>query len=72
MLEGLPGPPNVVYAEWTQETIEPNRISNLPDTDRGGNAEMLPMFTWLWCKEFYELVAPEKLKIRTEPIKNHK
>ncbi len=29
--QGLPGTPNVVYAEWTQETIEPNWPSNVPD-----------------------------------------
>ncbi len=61
---GLPGTPNMVYAEWTQETIEPNRPSNVPDAVRTLNAEMFSMLTEPWSIEFYDLVTPEKLKER--------
>ncbi len=61
---GLPGTPNVVYAEWTQETIETNRPSNVPDSVRALNAEMFSMLTEPWSIEFYELVTPEALKER--------
>lgn len=61
---GLPGTPNVVYAEWTQETIESNWPSNVPDSVRTLNAEMFSMLTEPWSIEFYELVTPEALKER--------
>ena len=61
---GLPGTPNVVYAEWTQETIEHNRPSKIPDAVRTLNAEMFSMLTEPWSIEFYDLVTPEKLKER--------
>ena len=62
--QGLPGTPNVVYTEWTQETIEPNWPSKVPEAVRTLNAEMFPMLTEPWSIEFYELVTPEKLKER--------
>ena len=40
MSQGLPGTPNVAYAEWTQATIEPNRPSQVPEVVRTLNAEM--------------------------------
>lgn len=61
---GLPGTPNTVYAEWTQETIEPNWASKVPEEVRTLNAEMFSMLTEPWTIEFYELVTPEKLKER--------
>ena len=39
--QGLPGTPNTVYAEWTQDSIEPNWPTNIPDTVRPDNAQML-------------------------------
>ena len=62
--QGLPGTPNVVYAEWTQETIEPNWRSKVPQAVWDLNAQMFPMLTEPWSIEFYELVTPEKLKDR--------
>ena len=62
--QGLPGTPNVVYTEWTQETIEPNWPSKVPEAVRTLNAEMFPMLTEPWSIEFYELVTPEKLEER--------
>ena len=32
--QGLPGTPNVAYAEWTQATIEPNWPSQAPEVVR--------------------------------------
>ena len=60
---GLPGTPNVVYAEWTQETIEPNWPTNVPDAVRTEAAKMMPLLTE-YPIELYELVTPEKLKQR--------
>ena len=61
--QGLPGTPNTVYAEWTQESIEPNWPTNIPDTVRPDNAQMQQLLTE-YPIEFYELVTPEKLKER--------
>jgi hypothetical protein len=61
--QGLPGVPNTVYAEWTQESIEPNWPSRIPDTVRPDNAKMQQLLTE-YPIEFYELVTPEKLKER--------
>ena len=65
--QGLPGTPNMVYSEWTQEAIEPNWPSKLPEAIRPLFAEMSPMLTEPWSLEFYELVTPEKLKERNLP-----
>ena len=61
--QGLPGTPNVAYAEWTQATIEPNRPSQAPDVVRTLNAEMQPQLD-SYEIEFYELVTPERLAER--------
>ena len=62
--QGLPGTPNVVYAEWTQEIIEPNWPSKVPEAVRTLNAQMSPILTEPWTIEFFELVTPEKFKER--------
>ena len=62
--QGLPGTPNIVYAEWTQEAIEPNWPSKLPEAVRTLISQMFPMLTEPWSVEFYELVTQEKLKER--------
>ena len=62
---GLPGTPNTVYAEWTQETIEPFKPANTPEAVRVLNPEMFAMLTEPWVIEFYELVTSEKLKERS-------
>ena len=61
--QGLPGDPNVACAEWTQERIEPNRYSKVPESVRTNHAKMMEMVTE-YTIEFYELVTPEKLKDR--------
>jgi len=58
--QGLPGTPNMAYAEWTQETIEPNRLPNVPPVVRTLNAEMQAMLE-SYEIEFFELVTQEKL-----------
>ena len=62
--QGLPGTPNVVYAEWTQESIEPNWPSKVPEAVRTLIAQMFPMLTEPWSIEFVELVTPQKLEER--------
>jgi len=61
--QGLPGTPNVV-TEWTQESIEPNWPSKVPEAVRTLNAQMFPMLTEPWSIEFFELVTPQKLEER--------
>ena len=54
--EGVPGTPNVVYADWTQERIEETVMETVPasvDTDHG---KMEPMLTEYYL-EFYEVVT---------------
>lgn len=58
--QGLPGTPNVAYAEWTQETIEPNRLPNVPPVVQTLNAEMQAILE-SYEIEFFELVTQEKL-----------
>ena len=62
--QGLPGTANVVYAEWTQESIEPNWPSKVPEVVRTLNAQMFPMLTEPWSIEFFEMVTPQKLEER--------
>ena len=61
--QGLPGTPNVAYAEWTQATIEPNWPSQAPEVVRTLNAEMQAQLD-SYEIEFYELVTLEKLAER--------
>ena len=60
---GLPGEPGMVYVEWTQETIEPNRYSNVPKAVFDLVKEMRPIQEDSWI-EFYELVTADKLQDR--------
>ena len=62
--QGLPCTANVVYAEWTQESIEPNWPSKVPEVVRSLNAQMFPMLTEPWSIEFFEMVTPQKLEER--------
>ena len=61
--QGMPGTPNVAYAEWTQATIEPNWPSKVPAAVRTLNADMQAQLD-SYEIEFYELVTPEKLAER--------
>ncbi|MCH7625810.1 MAG: hypothetical protein IIC83_07790 [Chloroflexi bacterium] len=63
MGRGLPGDQNVVYAEWTQDRIEPNRLPSVPKSVLTDNAEMQKLLT-SYDLEFYELVTPDKLSER--------
>ena len=63
MGRGLPGDQNVVYAEWTQDRIEPNRLPSVPKSVMTDNAEMQKLLT-SYDLEFYELVTPDKLSER--------
>ena len=63
MGRGLPGDQHVVYAEWTQERIEPNRLSSVPKSVLTDNAEMQKLLT-SYDLEFYEMITPEKLSER--------
>ncbi|MEE9248375.1 MAG: hypothetical protein V3U79_06745 [Dehalococcoidia bacterium] len=60
---GVPSDPNVAYAEWTQERIEPIRRSEVPESVYTDDAKMRPLLT-SYDLEFYELVTPEKLNDR--------
>jgi len=61
--QGLPGTPNVVYAQWLQERIEPTDMRTVPESVWTHNAKMQPLLTE-YSIEFYELVTPEKLESR--------
>ena len=63
MGRGLPGDQNVVYGEWTQDRIEPNRLPSVPKSVLTDNAEMQKLLT-SYDLEFYELVTPDKLSER--------
>ena len=61
--QGLPGEQHVVYAEWTQERIEPTDPKTVPEAVRENGAKMMPLLDE-YNIEFYELVTPEKLQNR--------
>jgi hypothetical protein len=61
--QGLPGTPNVVYAEWTQERIETLEPSKVPEEVGKNHAKMAPLLTE-YSIEFYELATGEKLQSR--------
>ena len=60
---GLPGDQHAVYAEWTQDRIEPNSLPSVPKSVLTDNAEMQKLLT-SYDLEFYELVTPAKLSER--------
>ena len=60
---GVPSDPNVAYAEWTQESIEPNWRPAVPESVYTDHAKMVPLLT-SYDLEFYEMVTPEKLSDR--------
>ncbi len=59
---GLPGESQVI-AEWTQETIEPNWVSNVPASVRDDNAKLQSLILE-YLIEFYEVVTDGKMKER--------
>ena len=60
---GLPGTQNIVYAEWTQETIEQRGLPTINESVLANNQKMQSLLTE-YTIEFYDLVTPEKLKAR--------
>ena len=61
--QGLPGEPNVVYADWTQERIELTTMSSVPASVFTDDAKMRPLITDYYI-ELYEVVTPEKIEDR--------
>ena len=61
--QGLPGTPNVVYAEWMQERIEPIIPEKVPAAVRENHAKMIQLLDE-YTIEFYELATQEKLQSR--------
>ena len=61
--QGLPGEANVVYAEWTQDRIEPNRLPSVPKSVLEDNPKLQALLT-SFDIEFYEIATPEKLQER--------
>ena len=59
---GLPGESQVI-AEWTQDTIEPNWVTNVPASVREDNAKLQSLILE-YPIEFYEVVTDEKMKER--------
>ena len=60
---GLPGEPNVVYAEWIQERIEPTNPKSVPPAVLETSQKMLPLLTE-YSIDFFDLATPEKLESR--------
>ena len=58
--QGLPGTPNMVYAEWTQNAIEPNWFSKIPQGVRDYNPKLQELLDE-YLLEIYEVATPEKL-----------
>ena len=54
--QGLPGTPDIVYADWTQESIEPTNMGTVPEAVGTNHAKMAPMLTDYYL-EFFELVT---------------
>jgi hypothetical protein len=63
---GLPGTPDVVYAEWTQDKLEPTDATKVPEDVKTYSRKFLPMVDEHTI-ELYELVTPEKLQARGLP-----
>lgn len=60
---GVPGDPNVAYAEWTQDRIEPNVMSKVPKSVYDDHEKMTQDLV-SYDLEFFEVVTPEKLRDR--------
>ena len=58
---GVPGTPNMVYAEWTQERLDPLISEKVPEAVRTNSAKMVPLVVENTI-EFYDLATPAKLK----------
>ena len=61
--QGLPGEQNVVYAQWTQERIEPIAQGGVPEEVTVNHPKMAALMTE-YTIEFYELATQAKLQYR--------
>ena len=61
--QGLPGEQNVVYAQWTQERIEPIAPGGVPEEVSVNHLKMAPLMTE-YTIEFYELATQDNLEYR--------
>ena len=53
---GLPGVSDIVYADWTQERIEPTVMETVPEAVGVNHAQMAPLLTDYYL-EMFELVT---------------
>ena len=60
---GAPADEFTVCAEWMQETIDANRMPNVPQSVLDANAEMFPLITD-YKIEFFEVATEEKFAER--------
>ncbi|MEC7734382.1 MAG: hypothetical protein VX981_07395 [Chloroflexota bacterium] len=60
---GTPADEFTVCAEWMQETIDANRMPNVPQSVLDANAEMFPLITD-YKIEFFEIATEEKFAER--------
>ena len=56
--QGVPGTPNVVCADWTQERIEQTNMATVPEAVGVNHAKMAPLLTEYYL-EFYEIANPD-------------
>ena len=61
---GTPGKDVTVSAEWQQETIEANRIPNVPDTVKKDNVDLQKLLL-SYEIEFHEIATDDKIAERT-------
>ena len=61
---GTPAPDITVCAEWLQDTIESDRIPNVPDSVKRANGEMFPLLQ-AYDIEFHEVATDDKIAERT-------
>ena len=61
--QGLPGTPNVVYAEWIQDTIEALPFEKVPKTVLETGPKLIELLEEFPI-EFYQVATPEQLQAR--------
>ena len=60
---GTPADEFTVCAEWTQETIDANRMPNVPQNVLDANAELFPLISD-YKIEFFEVATDDKIAER--------
>lgn len=61
--QGLPGEQNVVYAQWTQESLDPTPRGSVPEEVMVNHAKMAALMTE-YTIDFYELATQASLEDR--------